>query len=232
LRPDIHTSGREWSKPNSLSIVAYDHPVRTLDGRVVFVGQSNLWLATPDGAERKPLLPGRVTAAEPVVSADGRFIVFVLQRPGSRNLWRIGLEGGGLQQVTKGRFDWHPALSPDGKWVAYASYLQGERALWKTSVDGSGSPVKLVDAGVIDLAFSPDSELFAYADDLGEIEVRSFADGSLVRKMTAPADADNLYWNRDGKDLIYVTHSDRSSSGGNRSPVAPPCSSGRRYPMM
>jgi Tol biopolymer transport system component/DNA-binding winged helix-turn-helix (wHTH) protein len=189
---------------------SYSDPVWTVDGRIVFVGQSNLWLATPDGAERKPLLPERVTAAEPVVSADGRFIVFVLQRPGSRNLWRVGLNGTGLQQVTKGRFDWHPALSQDGKWVAYASYLQGQRALWKAPLDGSGSPVKLVDAGGIDLVFSPDSKLFAYATDLGEIEVRSFGDGSLVRKMTAPADAFQLHWSRDGKDLIYVTHSGRS----------------------
>jgi Tol biopolymer transport system component/DNA-binding winged helix-turn-helix (wHTH) protein len=189
---------------------SYNDPVWTPDGRIVYAGQSNLWLATADGLERKPLIPEKVIAAEPVVSADGRSIVFVLRRQGSMNLWRTGTDGSGLRQVTTGRFDLHPALSPDGRWVAYASNVLGHWALWKAPFDGAGSPLKLVDSLRASPVISPDGKLLAYTGEMGEIQVRSFDDGSLVREMTAPADASDLQWSRDGKALIFVSHADRS----------------------
>jgi TolB protein len=135
--------------------------------------------------------------------------VFVLRRQGSLNLWRTGIDGSGLRQVTTGRFDLHPALSPDGKWVAYASNVQGQWALWKAPFDGAGSPVKL-DSCRASPVISPDGKLLAYTREMGEIQVRSFDDGSLVRKMTTPADAFDLHWSRDGKALTFVSHVDRS----------------------
>lgn len=190
---------------------SYDAPVWAPDGHVVFVGQSNLWLATADGVNRKPLIPEKVIASEPAVSADGRFLVFVWLRQGSRNLWRTGIDGRDLRQVTTGRFDWHPALSPDGKWVAYASAVPGRNALWKAPLDSAPLPVKLADTEGSDLVISPDGKLFAYFSDLPGIEVRSFQDGSLVRKMAAPAEAFGLHWSSDGKALEYVCHSDQST---------------------
>jgi TolB protein len=143
------------------------------------------------------------------VSADGRSIVFVLRRQGSLNLWRTGIDGSGLRQVTTGRFDLHPALSPDGKWVAYASNVQGQWALWKAPFDGAGSPVKL-DSCRARPVISPDGKLLAYTKEMGEIQVRSFDDGSLVREIPAPADASDLQWSRDGKALTFVSYADRS----------------------
>jgi Tol biopolymer transport system component len=186
---------------------------------VVFAGQSNLWLSSADGVERKPLLPEKGVAMEPAISSDGRFVVFVLRRQGSTNLWRIGIDGSGFRRVTGGRFDWHPALSPDGKWVAYVSRVLDQTAVWKAPLDGAGSPVKLVASGVSDLVVSPDGRLLAYTTDSGETQLRSFDDGSMVRKMTAPVDAAYLQWSRDGKSLTYVSHSDRSEQFW-REPIA------------
>jgi Tol biopolymer transport system component len=202
--------GRRQTVRISLPAGSYNDPVWTPDGRIVYAGQSNLWLATADGLERKQLIPERVIATEPAVSADGRSIVFVLRRQGSLNLWRTGIDGSGLRQVTTGRFDWHPALSPDGKWVAYVSNAEGQWTLWKAPLDGAGPPVKLVDSCSASPAISPDGKLLAYARDIGEIQVRSFDDGSLAREMTAPADASDLQWSRDGKALTFVSHADRS----------------------
>jgi Tol biopolymer transport system component/DNA-binding winged helix-turn-helix (wHTH) protein len=201
--------GRRETVRISLPAGSYNDPVWTPDGRIVYAGQSNLWLATADGLERKHLIPEKVIATEPAVSADGRSIVFVLRRQGSLNLWRTGIDGSGLRQVTTGRFDLHPALSPDGKWVAYASNVQGQWALWKAPFDGAGSPVKL-DSCRASPVISPDGKLLAYTREMGEIQVRSFDDGSLVRKMTTPADAFDLQWSRDGKALTFVSHADRS----------------------
>jgi DNA-binding winged helix-turn-helix (wHTH) protein/Tol biopolymer transport system component len=208
--PAVET-GRTEPIRMSLPTGSYDGPVWTPDGHVVFVGQSNLWLATADGVSREPLIPNKVIASEPVLSADDRLVVFVLLRQGLRNLWRTGTDGRNLRQVTSGRFDCHPALSPDGKWVAYASEVPGQPALWKAPLEGTGSPVKLADAEGADLAISPDGKLLAYFSDLPQIEVRSFQDGSLVRKMAAPGGAFSLHWRSDGKALAYACHSDRAA---------------------
>jgi Tol biopolymer transport system component len=202
--------GRKETVRVSLPTGSYNDPVWTPDGHIVYAGQSNLWLATADGMERKQLIPEKVIAIEPAVSADGRSIVFVRRSQGSLNLWRTGIDGSGLRQVTTGRFDWQPALSPDGKWVAYVSNLQGQWTLWKAPFDGAGTPVKLVDSCRASPVISPDGKLLAYTRQLGEIQVRSFDDGSLVRKMTAPADASDLQWSRDGKALTFISHADRS----------------------
>jgi Tol biopolymer transport system component/DNA-binding winged helix-turn-helix (wHTH) protein len=213
--------GLRRTEPVRLSLPAgsYDDPAWTPDGRVVFAGQSNLWLSSADGVERKPLLPEKGVAMEPAISSDGRFVVFVLRRQGSTNLWRIGIDGSGFRRVTGGRFDWHPALSPDGKWVAYVSRVLDQTAVWKAPLDGAGSPVKLVASGVSELVVSPDGRLLAYTTDSGETQLRSFDDGSMVRKMTAPVDAAYLQWSRDGKSLTYVSHSDRSEQFW-REPIA------------
>jgi Tol biopolymer transport system component/DNA-binding winged helix-turn-helix (wHTH) protein len=203
--------GMPHSEPVRLPLPAgsYNHPVWTPDGRVVFVGQSNLWLVSADGANRRPLLPEKATALEPAVSPDGRFVVFALHSKGSQNLWRIGLNGEGLRQLTTGRFDWHPAISPNGKWVAYASYSQGLRALCKAPVDGSAAPIKLVSAGGADVAISPDGKLFAFGNDFGETEIRSFDDGTLVRRFAAPYGASEFHWSRDSKTLTFISASEK-----------------------
>jgi Tol biopolymer transport system component/DNA-binding winged helix-turn-helix (wHTH) protein len=203
----------------SLPPGSYNDPTWTPGGRVVFAGQSNLWLASADGLERKPLLREKAIVMEPAVSSDGRSVVFVSQRQGSTNLWRIGIDGGSLQQVTFGRFDSHPAISPDGKWVAYVSRAQDQAAVWKAPLDGSGSPVRLMASGGSNLVISPDGRLLAYDTDSGDTQVCSFDDGSIVRKMAAPADSSDLHWGADGKSLTYVSGSGRSKQFW-REPVA------------
>ncbi|HKE29792.1 MAG TPA: winged helix-turn-helix domain-containing protein [Bryobacteraceae bacterium] len=189
---------------------SYNSPVWTPDGHIVYVGQSNLWVATANGAERRPLLPQNAAVMEPVVSADGRFVVFVLRRQGSQNLWRINLDGSGFRQVTTGRLDWHPALSLDGKWVAYDSNVQGLWAVWKAPLDGSGPAVKLLDSWLETPAISPDSQFMAYPTAIGQIQIRSFENGSLVREMNVPADASDLRWSADGKALTFVSQANRT----------------------
>jgi Tol biopolymer transport system component/DNA-binding winged helix-turn-helix (wHTH) protein len=224
LASSVETHDSIWTAPApgkipaepvrmSLPPGAYNYPAWTPDRHVVFVGQSNLWLSTADGLERKPLIPEKVTAGEPAVSADGRFVVFVSERKNSRNLWRVDIEGRNLRQVTAGQYDFHPAVSPDGKWVAYESRVPAPWTLWKAPLDGVGPPVKLVDneGAEAGIAISPDSKLFAYRTDVGGIGIRSLDDGSLVRTMKAPSDPSDLQWTPDGKEVRYVCHKGRSA---------------------
>jgi Tol biopolymer transport system component len=199
--------GIRRTEPERIALPAgsYNDPVWAADGRIVYAAQSNLWLTSANGLDRKPLFGERVNASEPAVSADGRTVVFVLRRQGSMNLWRSNLDGSGLRQVTTGERDRHPALSPDGKWVAYAAVVQGQWGIWKMPLDGVGPPVELVDSYAGFPAISPDSRFLALCDPAGKIQVRSFDDGSHLKEMPAPADASDLHWSANGKALFYVS---------------------------
>jgi DNA-binding winged helix-turn-helix (wHTH) protein/Tol biopolymer transport system component len=196
----------------SLPAGAYNYPVWTPDGHVVFVGKSNLWLSTIDGLQRRPLIPEKVIPDELSVSADGQFAVFVSERNNMRNLWRVDVDGRNLRQVTTGQFDWHPAVSPDGKWVVYESRVPAPWMIWKARLDVHGAPIRLVEnEGAEDgIAISPDSKLFAYRTDVGGISIRSLDDGKLQRTITAPLDPSDLQWSPDGKELRYISHMGRA----------------------
>src|SRR5579862_3276155 len=221
LATNVETHDNIWVLPGhgstppirmSLPAGTYNHPAWTSDGHVLFVDQSNLWLSTTDGINRKPLIPEKVIPHELSVSADGRFVVFVSERNNMRNLWRIDIDGHNLRQVTTGQFDWHPAVSPDGKWVVYESRVPAPWRVWKAPLDMDGAPIKLVDnEGAEDrIAISPDSKLFAYRTDVGGICIRSLESGKLKRSITAPLDPSDLQWSPDGMELRYVTHTGRA----------------------
>lgn len=66
------------------------------------------------------LTEGPYIDERPAVSPDGSTIVFVSNRSGRLNLWRVSSHGEGLRQVTQGSGpDYRPAFSGDGRTVAY-----------------------------------------------------------------------------------------------------------------
>src|SRR5215468_3979703 len=118
----------------------------TPDGRLAYASQASgnvdVWIATSDGKQQKQLTRDPRTDVQPVVTPDGRYIVFASDRAGRRHIWRMEIDGGGLKQLTRGQSDNFPSLSPDGRRVVYSSYSGDGPALWKVSIDG-GEPMKL-----------------------------------------------------------------------------------------
>ena len=71
--------------------------------------------------------PIRVTTrgrnAHPAISPDGQWIYFDSDRGGSRQLWRLKLDGGAAEQLTTGELESaQPHVSPDGRAVAFVSF--------------------------------------------------------------------------------------------------------------
>lgn len=198
---------------------SYNDPVWTPDGRIVYVGQSNIWVATPDGAQRKPLLSTPVKATDPVVSADARFVVFTRHGDQATKLWRVDLDSGSLRQLTNGPLDSYPALSPDGRWMIFTSNVNGRRGISKAPVDAPQHAARLVDAYEEQCAIAPDGARFAFSDSTGAIQIRSFADGSLLSSVPASPDAGNLAWTPDGSAITYAVR-DAGSVSIWRQPLA------------
>ncbi|MEP6637414.1 MAG: protein kinase, partial [Acidobacteriota bacterium] len=95
----------------------------TPDGKVVFRsvagGEPNVWIMTSDGTAQRQLSINTSQNFDPVVSPDGRYIVWASRLTGNTNIWRMDIDGGNQKQITKGVGEYFPEYSPDGKWILY-----------------------------------------------------------------------------------------------------------------
>jgi Tol biopolymer transport system component len=90
-------------------------------------GNSDIWVQNVDGSDLRQLTDGTATAAWPVWSPDGRFIVFAALRAGSWETKVIPASGGKAEKLVDGFFrgDWIPQPGGSGTWIV-------------TSLDGGG----------------------------------------------------------------------------------------------
>jgi Tol biopolymer transport system component len=172
-------------------------------------GSPDLWIMDHDGTNQKQLTSEAGSNFQPVVSPDGRYIVFVSDRgTGNRhNIWRMDLDGSNPIQLTKVNFARYPAITPDGKWVIYVSLGSRTPTLWKLPIDG-GESSQLLDKHSMAPAVSPDGKFIAcfYWDELPDsplaIAVIPVEGGEPIKKFTLPAMF--VRWLPDGSGLTYV----------------------------
>ncbi|MBK9528356.1 MAG: PD40 domain-containing protein [Acidobacteria bacterium] len=196
----------------------------TPDGKIVYNLLSGIspdvWIMNGDGSNPRQLTQTR--GANPVVSPDGRYIVFVR----NQSIWRMDIDGGNPKQLTeKGNF---PDISPDGRWVVYEIWNPGENGLWKVSIDG-GEPVRLTDYSSGRAAVSPDGKSIAFSyreqeNSPFKIAIIPFEGGqptksleapagyNAVRLITSTAEGRVLRWLPDGRSLAYIVTRDGVSN--------------------
>ena len=140
----------------------------TPDGRLVYVsnrsGKWDLWSINADGTGLKQLTDASHRDNAPVVSPDGRYIVFQTCRSdaiSNRNIWRVDADGRNAIQLTRGTYDDEPTFSPDGQWVVYVSDEGRVPKLRRVPISG-GDPTLLTDEFAQHPAFSPDGKVLVY----------------------------------------------------------------------
>jgi Tol biopolymer transport system component len=115
----------------------------TADGRLVYTsasaGNLDIWLMDADGRNRVPLTSDKAHDSWPVVTPDGRRIVFVSERGGARGLWVMGTDGSEQRRIGSVTVNPEPGLSADDKW-AYFTAAGGRN--FRIGIDG-GEPVPL-----------------------------------------------------------------------------------------
>jgi len=81
---------------------------------------SSLWMVTADGSDHRPLTSGKYGDTSPQWSPDGTQVIFVSDRDGTPQIWRLWLDTGHIAKITNlpsapANVTW----SPDRKWLAF-----------------------------------------------------------------------------------------------------------------
>ena len=181
-------------------------------------------------------------------------IIFDSERDIRRHIFRMGLDGSGIDELTSGdAIQERPAISPDGSTIAYAdfvdSYLGADLGLHLANADGT-NPRGLtkggkggVNGGDTSPAFSPDGHWVAFerAVDFdsgkgGLFVIRT--DGSGLRRLTDDTlGAGYPRWSPDGKRILFSQRADATTfapgplwvvdiAGGKPAPLTNPTDSG------
>jgi serine/threonine protein kinase/Tol biopolymer transport system component len=198
----------------------------TPDGRIVFISasgkQGDIWVMNADGSNRKQLTSEAGNNHNPVVTPDGRYILFTSSRSGLRNVWRMRTDGGEPVRLTDSQVDFWPSPSPDGQWVVYSSLAAGRLMLRRVAI-GGGTPVDLNREG-LNPVVSPDGRWIAYlyteasAPDAppNRMGIIPFEGGEVVKTFEIPGGLGGartiLHWSRDGRSLLYTVISNNVSN--------------------
>ncbi len=123
-----HLEGACPPKPKWLDHIRYAWPLYPYD-----IVRTN-----PDGSGLQALTDNPGYDAEPIVSADGKAIVFGSQREGDFDIYRMDADGSNLQRLTDTPgYDGGPWYSPDGSqivWRAWYPQTEQDKAQWRDNM--------------------------------------------------------------------------------------------------
>ncbi|MBX3014545.1 MAG: PD40 domain-containing protein [Caldilineaceae bacterium] len=169
-----------------------------------------IYLANADGSNVHLLLedqPGY--NFRPVWSPAGDFVLFVSNRDGNQEIYRVNVDGTGLVNLTNNDAnDSAPSLSPDGNTIAFVSDRPGYPALHFMNADGSNVLQMLGEEwrGIWP-RWSPDGSKLVFASDHEGFSTLYLLgkDGSAPQRITTDSgDHIEPYW-VDNERLIFVT---------------------------
>ncbi|MDQ4122787.1 MAG: protein kinase [Acidobacteriota bacterium] len=197
--------------------------VETGNGKLLFTRFDdkavNLWTTGTDGSNLQRLTNEARFNGHPVVSPDGRFIIFCSNRSGGARIWRMDADGGRAVPLTEENpniGNYEPQITPDGKTVIFIreSKQEGNPVLMKVSVDG-GTPTPILHEDKTVIMYprlSPDGKHLAFitfdpTTYKKSIRITEF-DGERIGKTEREFDynlMNSFGWSPDSKSLTYLS---------------------------
>lgn len=148
-------------------------------------------------------------------SPDGTLIVFMSERDGDDEIYRVNVDGSNLQQLTNNTVgDVQPSFSPDGTRIIFASDRDGNYEIYTMNTDGSNVQ-RITNSADDDRGprFSPDgTKILFHRGSSGNNDIYVMnMDGSGMKALTA-ASGNNAYprFSPDGSQIVF--HSNRDGN--------------------
>jgi Tol biopolymer transport system component len=161
--------GKEIRRERILASTQWDeNPALSPDGTTLAFesnrgGFPEIWLASVDGSDARPLTALGTLAASPLWSPDGSQIAFQGSRNGKSEVFVVPANGGAPREPAPDSAEAiQPVWSPDGKWLYFCSLRTGSREIWRVPAQG-GQASQVTRHGGFDLAFSPDGSWIYYS---------------------------------------------------------------------
>ncbi len=187
----------------------------TPENRLVYVsdqsGATEVWIMDSDGSGAKQVTRDGVLKLVPVVSPDGRFIVYVSSEGGGQ-LIRIDIDGGNRVVLGKSIDPDNPDFSRDGKWIIYSAWMNGKQGVFRVLIDGT-KVERLTNYVADEPRYSPDGTTFAcfVLDEKGQkwnrIAIVPSAGGDPVKYLDVPVETSirrGPIWTPDGKSITVI----------------------------
>jgi Tol biopolymer transport system component/DNA-binding winged helix-turn-helix (wHTH) protein len=181
------------------------------DGKVVYAlnsgGNFDLYLLDPREGTPKQLTANSGNNNYPVVSPDGRYVVFSSDRSGPLCLWRIDIDGSNPKQLTNQTSVSTPSFAPDSRTIVYVAQVNIS-TLSTVSIDG-GEPRQLTKNATLWPVFSPDGTRIAclYSEEPNSpfrISIIPANGGPSIKAFPPPSGLTMpLRWTPDGKAILY-----------------------------
>ncbi len=205
------------SMPVPLPERAYENVTLSPDGgRAVLQireGITRLWIYDFGRNTLTPIGPGTGSSQSGLWTPDGTRVIYRGTRQGTRNLYRLAVDGSGEEQrltTQRGVIQTPTSISSDGRILLYdQNGLQEPEGsgIWTLRLDGDPSPRRLfpLPAAGHDGQLSPDGKWVAYQTQVAsrwEIFVAPFS-GSGERRLVSTDGGTEPLWSRDGRELFY-----------------------------
>ena len=182
---------------------------------------------------------------DPVVSPDGRWLIFCSERRGNPDLYVLDLQRGGDPRllIDSDVLEDQAAFSPDGKFIFFVSTLSGNADIWRLPFRPDRT-VSMKQAenlthhpgGDFRPAISPDGRLMAFSSDRdlpvtvrgvitrhrsGDIWTQNLIDKTLRRLTTVNGTGWNgsPKWSADGREIVYYSSQYGAVPGNEQSRI-------------
>ena len=204
------------------------------------IAPSAIWTIAADGGKPEPLTDASSLNTSPVWLPDGRNLLFISSRDGSRDVYRVGVDGSGKPsgapvRLTTGLQLHTIDVSRDGRQLVYADFT--EYANLATLPIPAAGPVSAAAAEPITsghqsiegMAVSPDGRRLAFDSDRGgrqAIYLMPRTGGEPELLSAGSGDDFMPSWSPDGRELAYY-----GFRGGRRRLFVIPAIGGKPSPV-
>jgi Tol biopolymer transport system component len=202
----VDREGNEEILPSTRREYGFSGPRFSPDGRLLAIPQGgDIWLYDIERGVFSPFITHEASDSGPLWTPDGQAIIFVSNRTGNRDIYRVPVDGSEEESRLRAGQAWLVANSicSDGQVLLFDEQTD----IWALPLDGDAEPEIVVQGEADDGAavFSPDCGWLAYTSNESgryEVYVRPYGRPGR-REQVSIGGGEEPAWGADGREIFY-----------------------------